>query len=255
MQAPGRRQLAALPGRCRSRARPRRAARSPGGRTRPRACSPRGRRRCPAVAAGGGEQVVPLQHLVQHDAVDEAAEPDTEQEARQAGRPLSPSATRPRRAENGCVRHRRRLSRHDHQERFHRRGVDAPRARAVRRRNGDFAGRPGRADRGREGVDGDGQNLSEAAQTSGGSELVDAVAKDVAAKARQRENPMKDFKPKGAMAGEEILEEMRAVNTAVREGDARRMRTRSGSGWSAPPSAPPRPPRRAASWASGPSGE
>ncbi len=55
------------------------------------------------------------------------------------------------------------------------------------------------------------------AEAGGNGELVDAVSKDVAAKAQKHENPMKDFKPKGAMAGEAILEELRAVNGIVTE--------------------------------------
>ncbi len=55
------------------------------------------------------------------------------------------------------------------------------------------------------------------AEAGGNGELVDAVSKDVAAKAQKHENPMKDFKPRGALAGEEILEELRAVNGIVTE--------------------------------------
>jgi hypothetical protein len=43
-------------------------------------------------------------------------------------------------------------------------------------------------------------------------ELVDAVAASVAEKTRRREKPLGDFKPRGALAGEEILDELRAVN-------------------------------------------
>jgi hypothetical protein len=62
-----------------------------------------------------------------------------------------------------------------------------------------------------------GKTVLETAQTGGRGELVDAVAKDVAAKAQKRENPLGGFKPKGAMAGEEILEELRAANQLVTE--------------------------------------
>jgi hypothetical protein len=61
------------------------------------------------------------------------------------------------------------------------------------------------------------QTVAEAAKTGADSELVDAVAKDVTAKAQQRQNPLGDFRPKGAMAGEEILEELRAVNGVLTE--------------------------------------
>jgi hypothetical protein len=59
------------------------------------------------------------------------------------------------------------------------------------------------------------KTILEAAQAGGGSELVDAVANDAAAKARRRENPLGDFKPRGALAGEAVLEELRAVNALL----------------------------------------
>jgi hypothetical protein len=62
-----------------------------------------------------------------------------------------------------------------------------------------------------------GKTVLEAAQTGGRGELVDAVAKDVAEKAQKRESPLGDFKPRGALAGEEILEELRAANQLVNE--------------------------------------
>jgi len=61
------------------------------------------------------------------------------------------------------------------------------------------------------------KTVTEAAQESDGSELVEEVAKSTTAKAQKRENPMGDFKPRGAMAGEEILGELRAVNELVTE--------------------------------------
>jgi hypothetical protein len=61
------------------------------------------------------------------------------------------------------------------------------------------------------------KTILETAKTGGDGELVDAVAKDVAAMAQQRQNPVGDFKPRGAMAGEEILEELRAVNGILTE--------------------------------------
>jgi hypothetical protein len=45
--------------------------------------------------------------------------------------------------------------------------------------------------------------------------LVDAVARDVVGEARERKNPLHDFKPKGALAGQEILEELAEVNRIV----------------------------------------
>jgi hypothetical protein len=56
------------------------------------------------------------------------------------------------------------------------------------------------------------KTIAETAKTGSGSELVDALAKDVADKAQRRENPLKGFRPKGTMAGEEILDELRAVD-------------------------------------------
>lgn len=50
------------------------------------------------------------------------------------------------------------------------------------------------------------------AQSGGQGELVDAVAKSVAEKTRQRKSPLGDFKPRGAIAGEQIVEELRSVN-------------------------------------------
>jgi hypothetical protein len=59
------------------------------------------------------------------------------------------------------------------------------------------------------------KTIAETAKTGSGSELVDALAKDVAEKAQRRENPLKGFKPRGTMAGEEILDELRSVNDSV----------------------------------------
>jgi hypothetical protein len=61
------------------------------------------------------------------------------------------------------------------------------------------------------------KTLTEAAQSGGHGELVDSVAKSVAEKVQHRQNPMHGFRPKGALAGEEILDELRAVNALVTE--------------------------------------
>jgi hypothetical protein len=61
------------------------------------------------------------------------------------------------------------------------------------------------------------KTILEAARAGGQAELVDAVAKDVAEKAQRRQSPLGDFKPRGAQAGEEILEELRAVNGLLTE--------------------------------------
>jgi hypothetical protein len=59
------------------------------------------------------------------------------------------------------------------------------------------------------------KTIVDTAKTSTGNELVDALAKGVAEKAQRRENPLKGFKPRGTMAGEEILDELRGVNEIV----------------------------------------
>jgi hypothetical protein len=45
--------------------------------------------------------------------------------------------------------------------------------------------------------------------------LVGALAADVTAEARERKNPLADFRPKGALAGKAILDELRGVNEIV----------------------------------------
>jgi hypothetical protein len=57
------------------------------------------------------------------------------------------------------------------------------------------------------------RSVTEAAQSGDG--LVAEVAKGFAAKAKARQSPMGDFRPKGALAGQEILDELRAVNELV----------------------------------------
>jgi hypothetical protein len=60
------------------------------------------------------------------------------------------------------------------------------------------------------------KTVAETAQAGGRGELADAVAKSVAEKLQQRHNPLSGFKPpKGALAGEAILDELRAANAAV----------------------------------------
>ncbi len=54
-----------------------------------------------------------------------------------------------------------------------------------------------------------------AADASGRGELVDAIAQEVVADTGQRKNPLHDFKPKGALAGQEILDELAEVNRIV----------------------------------------
>ena len=61
------------------------------------------------------------------------------------------------------------------------------------------------------------QTVIEAAQSGTYGELVQAVARDFAEKARSRQNPMAGFKPKGRDAGEEVLDELRGVNRLLVE--------------------------------------
>lgn len=58
------------------------------------------------------------------------------------------------------------------------------------------------------------KTVTEAAQSGGQGELVDEVAKSVTEKGR---NPLGDFKPRGALAGQQILEELQAANALVTE--------------------------------------
>jgi hypothetical protein len=59
------------------------------------------------------------------------------------------------------------------------------------------------------------KTVREAAESGGRGELIDALAREVVADTRQRTNPMHDFKPKGALAGQEILEELAEANRIV----------------------------------------
>src|SRR5690349_20288072 len=46
-------------------------------------------------------------------------------------------------------------------------------------------------------------------------ELVGALSTEAVGDAKARHNPLADFRPKGALAGQEILEELKAVNAIV----------------------------------------
>ncbi len=61
------------------------------------------------------------------------------------------------------------------------------------------------------------KTVTDVAQSSGHGELVDAVAKSITERVKKRDNPLKGFRPKGALAGEEIREELRAVNEIVKQ--------------------------------------
>src|SRR2546421_1178774 len=59
------------------------------------------------------------------------------------------------------------------------------------------------------------KTVTGAAEQGDRGELVAAIAADVGAETKARKNPLSDFKPKGALAGQEILEELTAVNRIV----------------------------------------
>ena len=59
------------------------------------------------------------------------------------------------------------------------------------------------------------RTVQEAAESGGRGELVDALADEVIAESRQRQNPLQGFKPKGALAGQEIVDELTGVNGIV----------------------------------------
>jgi hypothetical protein len=59
------------------------------------------------------------------------------------------------------------------------------------------------------------KTVTEAAQSADQPELVREVATGFTEKTRARKSPMGDFKPKGALAGQEILDELRGVNELV----------------------------------------
>jgi hypothetical protein len=56
-----------------------------------------------------------------------------------------------------------------------------------------------------------------AAESGEHGELVQSIARDVAEKARARENPLAGFRPAGADARDEVLAELRAVNALLVE--------------------------------------
>jgi hypothetical protein len=59
------------------------------------------------------------------------------------------------------------------------------------------------------------KTVAGAAQQGDRGELVTALAGEVAAESKARKNPLSDFKAKGALAGQEILEELTAANGIV----------------------------------------
>jgi hypothetical protein len=82
-------------------------------------------------------------------------------------------------------------------------------------------------------------------------ELLAAVALDIQAMTQHRQNPLGDFKPRG---GQQVLEELKGVNELVTAKASPEEVERSAGGCWPRPRRPPMPGRRAASWASAPSG-
>jgi hypothetical protein len=58
-------------------------------------------------------------------------------------------------------------------------------------------------------------SILDAAQGGGHGDLVREVATDAADQIKQRNNPVSGFKPRGATAGQEILDELKGVNEIV----------------------------------------
>jgi hypothetical protein len=61
------------------------------------------------------------------------------------------------------------------------------------------------------------RTLRDPAAAGAESELTTAVAKDVQEASKQRQNPLGDFKPRGALAGQQILEELQRANAILTE--------------------------------------
>jgi hypothetical protein len=61
------------------------------------------------------------------------------------------------------------------------------------------------------------KTVTRAAESGDRGELATALAREVTEEARHRKNPLSGFRPKGALAGQEILDELRAVNGIVNE--------------------------------------
>jgi hypothetical protein len=59
------------------------------------------------------------------------------------------------------------------------------------------------------------KTVTAAPEDAGRGQLVTALASEVGAEAKERKNPLAGFKAKGALAGQEILDELRAVNEIV----------------------------------------
>ncbi len=92
--------------------------------------------------------------------------------------------------------------------------------------------------------------VRDAGESGGRGELIGAIAQEVVADAGQRRNPSSDgFKPRGALAGQEIIEELAEVNRIVSAKATPRRLTPFGIGSRRQLRRPRTPPRREASWA------
>src|SRR3954463_2124881 len=58
-------------------------------------------------------------------------------------------------------------------------------------------------------------SLRKGVGAGGRGPVVGALAGEAEAEAKARKNPLKDFKPRGALAADEIVEELKAVNAIV----------------------------------------
>jgi hypothetical protein len=61
------------------------------------------------------------------------------------------------------------------------------------------------------------RTVIEAAESGEHGQLVQSLARDVAEKARNRQNPLAGFRPTGRDARDEVLEELRAVSALLHE--------------------------------------
>jgi hypothetical protein len=61
------------------------------------------------------------------------------------------------------------------------------------------------------------KTVTRTAESGGRGELVDSLSREVAAGLKERQNPLSGFKPKGATAGVEILDELRDASRIVSE--------------------------------------
>lgn len=96
--------------------------------------------------------------------------------------------------------------------------------------------------------------LNAASAPSSQYELLVAVSEDIQSMAHEKKNPIGGFKPNSsALAAKYVLDELRAVNEVVSAKATPEEATPSADGFWTTHRPRPMQPRRAASWASGPS--